>query len=225
MSKETIIISLGGSVVAPKDIDVGFLKEFKKCLEAYFNAKKFVVFVGGGKIARIYQKALKEFGAKDTEMDWIGINASRMNAEVIKNVFGNRSYSKVITDPSKKINANKDILVAAGWKPGWSTDYCSVMMAKTLGAKTVINLTNIDYVYDKDPNKFKDAKKIENISWPDFQKIVGDKWSPGLSTPFDPRASKLAKKLKLKVIVINAWHLERLKDFLSNKKFIGTIIE
>lgn len=223
MKKETIIISLRGSVVAPGDIDVNFLKEFKKCLEEY--SKRFVIFVGGGKIARIYQRALREFGAKDKEMDWMGINVSRMNAEVIKNVFGKKSYPKVITDPSKKVNANKDVLVAAGWKPGWSTDYCSVMMAKTLGAKTVINLTNIDYVHDKDPNKFKDAVKIEKINWPGFQKIVGDKWSPGLSTPFDPRASKLAGKLKLKVAVINAWHLERLKDFLDGKKFIGTTIE
>lgn len=225
MKKETIIISLGGSVVAPGEIDTNFLKGFKKCLEKYFDFKKFIVFVGGGKIARIYQKALREFGAKDIDMDWIGINISRMNAEVIKNVFGGKSYSKVITDPSKKFNVNKDVSVAAGWKPGWSTDYCSVMMAKTLKAKVIINLTNIDYVYDKDPNKFKDAVKIEKVNWVDFQKIVGDKWSPGLSTPFDPRASKLAGKLKLKVAIINAWHLERLEDFLNNKPFVGTIIE
>lgn len=225
MDKETIIISLGGSVVVPGDIDINFLKKFRSCLESYFNIRKFVIFVGGGKTARIYQRALKEFGAKNEAMDWIGISASKMNAEVIKNIFRKNSYSKVITDPSKKISFSKNILVASGWKPGWSTDYCSVIMAKTLNAKTVINLTNIDYVCDKDPNKFKDVKKFENISWPDFQKIVGDKWSPGLSTPFDPRASKLAGKLKLKVAIINANHLERLNNFLKGEKFIGTTIQ
>lgn len=210
--------------MAPDKIDVDFLRKFKECLSAYFSSKKFVVFVGGGKTARTYQAALKEFGAKNQDMDWIGINASRMNAEVIRNVFGKRAYPEIITDPRKRIDSSKDVLVAAGWKPGWSTDYCSVLMAKALKAETIINLTNIDYVYDKDPNKVKNAKKIEKISWPDFQKIVGTKWVPGFSSPFDPRASKLAKELKLKVAIINARDLKRMDDFLNNKPFVGTII-
>ncbi|MEK7061646.1 MAG: UMP kinase, partial [Patescibacteria group bacterium] len=132
---------------------------------------------------------------------------------------------KVITDPTKKINTKKDILIAAGWKPGWSTDYCSVIMAKNSGLKTIINLTNIDYVYDKDPHKFPNAKQIKEINWREFRKIVGSKWVPGLSMPFDPRASKIADVLKIKVVIINGKNLERLEDFLNNKPFIGTVIK
>jgi len=225
MTKETIIISLGGSLVAPNEIDIGFLKSFGHCLQKYLNERRFFVYVGGGKPARLYQKALLEFGADDSDRDWIGINVSRLNAEVVKQLFVKDSYSKVITDPSKRITTRKDILVAAGWKPGWSTDYCSVIMAKNSGLKTIINLTNIDYVYDKDPRKFPGAKQIEKISWKDFRKIVGDKWTPGLSMPFDPRASKIAEILKIKVVIINGKNLERLEDFLNNKPFIGTIIQ
>ena len=90
--KETIIISLGGSLVAPGEIDVGFLKNFKYCLEKYFNKNQFFVLVGGGKICRVYQKALLEFGAKVSDRDWIGINVSRLNAEVVKQVFDNNAY-------------------------------------------------------------------------------------------------------------------------------------
>ncbi|MEK7664972.1 MAG: UMP kinase, partial [Patescibacteria group bacterium] len=126
---------------------------------------------------------------------------------------------------TKKVTkTEKKIMVGAGWKSGWSTDYVSVLSAKTNNIKTIINLTNIDYVYDKNPKEFSDAKSIKEISWPDFRKIVGDKWSPGLSMPFDPRASKLAEKLKLKVVIINGKNLERLKNFLNNKPFIGTTI-
>lgn len=225
MVKETIIISLGGSLVVPNEIDTGFLKNFRHCLEKYLNKDRFFIFVGGGKICRNYQKALLEFGADDSDRDWLGINVSRLNAEVVKQVFVKDSFSKVITDPSKKINTRKDIVVAAGWKPGWSTDYCSVIMAKNSGLKTIINLTNIDYVYDKDPRKFPDAKQIKEINWKDFRKIVGDKWTPGLSAPFDPRASKMAEILKIKVVIINGKNLERLEDFLNNKPFIGTIIQ
>lgn len=225
MVKETIIISLGGSLVAPNEIDIGFLKNFRHCLQKYLSKKRFFIYVGGGKVARLYQKSLLEFGADDNERDWIGINVSRLNAEIVKQVFIKDSYLKVITDPTKKINTRKDILIAAGWKPGWSTDYCSVIMAKNSGLKTIINLTNIDYVYDKDPRKFHDAKQIKEISWKDFRKLVGDKWTPGLSMPFDPRASKIADVLKIKVVIINGKNLERLEDFLNNKPFIGTIIQ
>lgn len=233
MAKETIIISLGGSLVVPDEIDVGFLKNFRHCLQKYlgqnpsasFGARRFFIYVGGGKVARLYQKALLEFGADDADRDWLGINVSRLNAEIVKQVFIKDSYLKVITDPTKKINTRKDILIAAGWKPGWSTDYCSVIMAKNSGLKTIINLTNIDYVYDRDPHKFPDAKQIKEINWKDFRKIVGDKWSPGLSAPFDPRASKIAEILKIKVVIINGKNLERLEDFLNNKPFIGTIIQ
>ena len=114
--------------------------------------------------------------------------------------------------------------MGAGWKPGWSTDYDAVLMAKNNKADTIINLTNIDYVYDKNPSQFSDAKPLKEIDWKSFKHIVGDKWTPGLSMPFDPKASKLAERFKLKVAIINGKYLERLEDFLNNKPFVGTII-
>lgn len=225
IKKETIIISLGGSLVAPGEIDIGFLKNFKHSLQKYLDSKKFFIIVGGGKICRVYQKALLEFGAKNNERDWIGIKVSKLNAEVIKQLFGKLAHSEIIEDPNKKVKTNKEIIVGAGWKPGWSTDYCAVIMAKNLGVKTIINLTNIDFVYDKNPGEFTNAKPLENIDWKSFRRIVGDKWTPGLSMPFDPRASKIAEKLKIKVVIINGKNLDRLEDFLNNRPFIGTTIQ
>jgi len=225
MNKETIIISLGGSLVAPAEIDLGFLKSFKHSLAKYLGSHKFFIIVGGGKVARIYQKALLEFGAKAKDRDWMGINITRLNAEVIRQMFAGNAYQKVVIDPNIKIKSNKDIVVGAGWKPGWSTDYDAVLIAKNHGAKTIINLTNIDYVYDKNPSQFPDAKPLKEIDWKTLERIVGDKWLPGLSAPFDPKASKLASRLKLKVIMINGKNLDRLEDFLNNKPFIGSTIQ
>ncbi len=222
--KEILILSLGGSLVAPEEIDIGFLKKFRSFVLKHLSQKRFIIFVGGGKICREYQKALKEFGAKSADCDWIGINVSRLNAEVIRNLFKDVSYSKIITDPTKKLSAKNNIIVGAGWKPGHSTDYVAVLAAERSGAKTIVNLTNIDYVYTKDPKKFRDAQPIKKINWSDFRKIVGNKWLPGYSSPFDPLASQLAQSLKLKVVIINGKNLERLDDFLNNKPFIGTII-
>ena len=225
LKKEAIIISLGGSLVVPGEIDLIFLNKFKAVLQNLVNKNKFFVLVGGGKTARNYQKAILEFGAKDTDRDWIGINATKLNAEIIRQMFIKNSYPKIITNPNIKVKTNKDIIVGAGWKPGWSTDYDAVLIAKTHNIKTIINLSNIDYVYDKNPKEFSDAKLFENIDWKSFQKIVGEKWSPGLSMPFDPRASKLAAKLKMKVIVINGNKLDQLENYLNNKPFIGTTIQ
>jgi uridylate kinase len=227
MAKENIIISLGGSIVASGgsyDIDTVFLKVFKNTIKKYLGDKRFFIFVGGGRICRNYQKALLEFGADSKERDLMGIDISRLNANIVKQVFGEMSFSEIVTNPTKKINTKKDIVVAGGWKPGWSTDYCAVTLAKNLGIKTIINLTNIDYVYNKDPKKYSSVKPLKEISWKDFRKIVGSKWSPGLSAPFDPRASREAEILKIKVIIINGKKLERLENFLNEKSFIGTII-
>ena len=224
MAKETIIISLGGSLVAPNEIDLGFLKTFKYSLKKYLGQKRFFLIVGGGKICRVYQNALMEFGAKINNRDWMGINVTRLNAEIIKQMFAGNCYPKIISNPNEKVKTTKNIVIGAGYKPGWSTDYDAVLMAKTNNIKTIINLTNVDYVYDKNPNEFPDAKPFKEIDWNSFLRIVGDKWSPGLSMPFDPKASKLAAGLKLKIVMINGKNLERLEDFLNNKSFIGTVI-
>lgn len=225
MSKENVIISLGGSLVVPADIDADFLKDFKKGALRYSEKYRFFIFVGGGKICRNYQKTLLEFGADNNDRDLIGIDVSRLNARVVKQVFGNSAFSEIVTNPTKKINTKKNVIIAAGWKPGWSTDYCSVVLAKNMGIKTIINLTNIDYIYNGNPTKFKNAKALKEVSWKAFRKIVGNKWSPGLSVPFDPRASREAEILKIKVVIINGRKLDRFENFLNGKPFIGTTIQ
>ena len=225
MEKENIIISLGGSLIIPDEIDLDFLRKFRNLILKHLKKKKFFIYVGGGKTARQYQKALAKLGAKASEIDWIGIEITILNAKLIKTLFGNLCYPEIIVDPNKKIKLKKDIFVAAGWKPGWSTDYDAVLLAKNLGGiKKIINLTNIDYVYDKDPKKFKDAKILKEIDWKNYRKIVGEKWSPGLSSPFDPISAKLAEKLRMKIIIINGRDIERLENVLRNRPFIGTEI-
>jgi len=224
MKKEDLIISVGGSLVCPNEINTDFLRRFRDLILKQINKKRFFIYVGGGKTARKYQAALSEFSASSDEKDWAGIWASRLNAYLVKNAFKDYCYPEIITDPTKKIKLEYNILVAAGWKPGWSTDYDAVLLAKNFGLKKIINLTNIDYVYEKDPKKFPQAKPFKKIDWEKFRKIVGLKWSPGLSMPFDPVAAKIAQKLKINVIIINGKELKRLGNFLNNKPFIGTII-
>ncbi|MAE42183.1 UMP kinase [Candidatus Woesearchaeota archaeon] len=224
--KKTIILSLGGSLIAPEKIDINFLRNFKKTIEKFLRKNyKFVIVCGGGSIARKYQEALADIIGNDREaMDWMGISATHLNAFLLRTIFHEYSDENIIEDPTKKINSKKKIILAAGWKPGWSTDYDAVLLAKNLKANTIINMSNIDYVYDKDPRKHKDAKKIKHICWKHFRKMIGTKWTAGLNAPFDPIAAKAAEKSKTKVIVIGK-NLKNFENVLNNKKFKGTVIE
>lgn len=224
---ESIIISLGGSVIVPDDINVRFLKNFQKVILS--NVKKgnrFFIITGGGKTARIYQTAAGEIsGITRDDVDWIGIHSTLLNAHLIRTIFRKNAYKRIINDPRDMTDKFKEkIIVACGWSPGWSTDYIAVKIAEKYNIKKLINISNVDYVYDKDPRKFKDAVPIKNILWKDFRKIVGNKWDPGLHTPFDPIASRLAQKIGLKVAVINSKNTKNLENCLENKKFIGTVI-
>jgi uridylate kinase len=225
------VISVGGSLIYPNELDFEFLKNLKKFILKRIKKKdKFILVTGGGMICRNYQTALCENKIKDSKsLDWMGIYATHLNGQIVKLLFDKFTYPKLITDyiedlkKFKKSFPNK-ILVGGGFKPGNSSDYAAVLMAKKFGAKTLINLSNIDYAYDKDPKKFKNAKKIEQTTWKDFRKIVGNKWTPGLNVPFDPIASKLAQKLKLDVGILNGKDFKNLENFIDNKKFIGTQI-
>ena len=224
--EKTIILSLGGSLIALDKIDIDFLKEFKKTIEKFVKKKhRFVIVCGGGSIARKFQKAAsKKKGITNRDLDWLGIYATMINANFVKQVFRDMAEGKIIQNPTKKISSNKRIILASGWKPGWSTDYDAVLLAKNLKAKTVINMSNIDYVYDKDPKKHKNARKIKNICWKHYRNLIGKKWIAGLNAPFDPIAAKEAEKSKIKVIIIGK-NLKNFENLLNNKKFNGTMIE
>ena len=217
---------MGGSLIAPDEIDVKFLREFKAIIESEIKrGKKFLLITGGGRTSRRYSESAKALGQLDSDdLDWLGIHSTRLNGHLLRTIFRKHAHRRIITNPNQPEASTQPIIVAAGYRPGWSTDYVAVLLARKYKAEAALNLSNIDYVYDKDPRKFKDAKPIKQISWKEFRKIVGNKWDPGLNMPFDPVASKLAEKLKLKVIVMNGKKLENLKNFLDGKKFNGTVI-
>ena len=221
------IISLGGSLINPGQIDVKFLKDFRQLIISQTKkGHRFILITGGGKLCRDFQDSLgKITNPTTTDLDWIGISSTWLHADLIRLVFGKLSHNTIIKDPTHKVQFKEKILIAGGWMPGRSTDDVAVRLAKAYGAQTIINLSNINYVYNKDPRKFKDAKRIEAINWADFRKIVGNKWVPGKNLPFDPTAAKSAQNLKVKVIIANGKNLKNLQNILENKKFQGTIIK
>jgi uridylate kinase len=220
---ENIIISLGGSIIVPDKVNVDFIKKFKEFVLRH-DDKRFIIICGGGNVCREYQNSAKKVTSiSDNDLDLVGIAATRLNAELIRAVFGNHAFENIINNPNDVVETDKKIIIGAGFKPGSSTDLRAVQIAKSYDAKKVINVSNIDYVYDKDPKKFSDAKKLLNITWDDFRKLVGNEWIPGLNMPFDPIASKEAQKLGVSVSMIRA-DIDVFEKAVNEEEFDGTII-
>jgi len=222
-----IVFSLGGSLVVPKEgIDVDFLRAFRTFVYREIKkGRRFVIVVGGGRTARQYQDAANTLVAlADEDVDWLGIHSTRLNGHLLRSIFRDVALHRVVKDPTKHVNWNKSVLIAAGWKPGWSTDYVAVRLAKRYGSRLVINLSNITGVCDKDPKTHKNAVCLSRITWKEFRRMVGNAWHPGANHPFDPIASRFADRHKMTVIVTGK-EMKNLDRLISGKLFEGTTIE
>lgn len=228
-SSKIIIIALGGSIIFPRPgkINAIFLKKFKKLILKYIRKNfKFIIVTGGGKICRLYQKAAaKIVKLPYQDLDWLGIHATRLNAHFLRTIFREVAYPIVLHEPKKPVKNNWRLLIAAGWKPGCSTDYIAVLLAKRFKVKKIIDAGNIPFVYSKDLLKYKNAYPIKKISWKSYQKLIGSKWIPGLPAPIDPIAARLARKLKIPALIIKGTELKNLEKIILGQKFKGTIIE
>ena len=225
------VISLGGSIVAPDGVDIQFLKDFTALIRGFIEGddkRRFIFVVGGGGPARAWQNAYREIkgpAAHNEEADWIGIMATRLNARLIKALMGEWCSQEVVIDPTQVDPLTGRVLVAAGWKPGFSTDYDAVLLAERFQAPMVINLSNIEKIYSADPKKDPNAKPLDKITWAEFKAMVGDDWVPGANVPFDPVASRHAAKIGLKIVCAAGKNLDNLKKILAGEDFIGTTIE
>lgn len=229
--KEKIVISVGGSLIVPNGgIDTGFLIKFNKFIRAKLAENKkhqFFLIVGGGATTRHYQNAARGvIGNKLTndDLDWLGIHSTRLNAHLVRTIFRDIAHHYILKHYEIIRKVEESVVVGSGWKPGWSTDFCAIMTCQDYDVKTVINMSNINQVYDKDPGKFKDAKPIDKISWKELRGLVGNEWTPGMHAPFDPIAAKKAQSLGIKTVIVNGSNFDNLDNYFNNKKFVGTVI-
>lgn len=227
--QETIVMSVGGSLIVPDQIDTHFLSSLKELIEVQTSTygRRFIIITGGGKIARRYADAAKQVSELDNEdLDWLGIHATRLNGHLLRTIFKDIAYPVMITNPDDilDIPSSAQLIVASGYRPGASTDLRAIQIAHRVHAKKVINLSNIEYVYTADPKTNPDATKIEDITWEEFRKLIPEKWDPGLSSPFDPIAAKEAQEKDIEVACISGENLDSLRNYLDGEIFVGTKI-
>lgn len=225
---ETIVMSVGGSLIVPDQIDTTFLQTLKTFIDTQTaTGRRFIIIAGGGKTARRYQDAAAAVCTLTSDdLDWMGLHATRLNGHLLRTIFRDIAYPAVITNPDEicDVPESAHVVIAAGYRPGCSTDLRAIQIASRIGARRVINLSNIDYVYTADPRTNPEATKIETISWTEFRALIPTEWDPGLSSPFDPVAAKEAELQNIEVAIINGNHPTALGDYLAERDFVGTRI-
>jgi uridylate kinase len=222
----TIVIGLGGSVVHPDDIDVSLLRKLNGFIRRHARqGKKFVLVVGGGRLARKFQEAAHRIGGiTDDDKDWLGIHATRLNAHLVRTVFRDIADPVVIDERGRVKRLRYPITIAAGWKPGWSTDYIAAVLAKDFKAGAVVVAGKPAHVYDKDHALHADAKPLSTLDWKAYRALIPKKWKPGLHAPVDPIAARFSEREYVAAIIVNGRDLKNLERLLNGREFKGTIV-
>ncbi|MBP7708204.1 UMP kinase [Candidatus Pacearchaeota archaeon] len=226
--KKVIVLSLGGSLIVPNEIDLKFLKEFRNVILKNTPKYKFVIVCGGGSVARTYIKALKSDGKKEYLQDLIGISVTRLNARFLAYLFGKDPEWGIPHDMDHIENLLKknDVVFCGGlrYAPEQTSDTTAVRLAHYLKTDFV-NLTNVKGLYDKNPSKFKDAKFIKKITIDGLNKIVMIiEQQPGMHAPVDHSAMKIIKLHGIKTTILGK-DMKNFDNFLNGKQFVGSVIE
>jgi uridylate kinase len=203
------------------------LKKFKQVLEKHKRDYNFVIVCGGGSLARKYIKAIKKEGLSEFHQSLAGISATRSNARFVSHFFGFDSLHGVphtVRTVGKYLKKQGIVFCGAlEYKDDQTSDSVAAILAKKFKGEFV-NLTNVKGLYTKDPNKYKDAKFISEISWKDFDEMVQKiKFKPGQHFVLDQGASKIIRKKKIPTHIIK--DLNQLDKYLSWQKFVGTTIK
>ena len=227
MQKKVIVLSLGGSLIVPDNIDISYLKKFREVIRKNSRKYKFIIVCGGGSVARKYIYALREVGISETLQSMSGISATRMNARFMSYFF-NQNPWKGIPQKMEEIHGylKKQDIVFCGaleYKPNQTSDSTSAQIAEHFKTD-FINLTNVPGLYDKNPKEHKDAKFIPEISWKDFDRLANKmKYKPGQHFVLDQSASKIIMKHKISTYIIGQ-DAKQLDNLLNGRKFKGTKI-
>jgi len=220
-----IVIAIGGSILL-KEYNSKKFQEYSTILKNLSKEHELYVVVGGGKPAREYISVVRDLGAGEAQCDDIGIEVTRINAKLMLSALGDAAYQKVPHNfqEALEFSATGKIIVMGGTEPAHSTDAVSAILAEYIQADKLVNLTSVDGMYTKDPNKFDDAELVPEITASDLLDFLSDKdVKAGTYEFFDTTAVQMIKRSDLETIITNGFEPENLIKAV-NCENIGTRI-
>ncbi|MFH0884908.1 MAG: UMP kinase [Candidatus Micrarchaeota archaeon] len=225
-----VVLSIGGSSIIPDGkADLAFLRSLSALIKKSKNS--FGILCGGGTIARLYANAVRELGAGEYEADSIAIRSTRQNAALLIAALkssGIDVHGRVIDDFefAKEPARENKVVVMGGTIPGITTDTDSVLLAEAIGAKRLVNVSNVDAIYDSDPRKNPNAKKYVKMGYEELIVLASqsDKRMAGTNFVFDLLACKLIARSKIETHFVSYKRMNDLEAAVEGKKHGGTVV-
>ena len=225
-----VVLSIGGSSINPEGKpDLGFLRSMAQMIKKSRNS--FGILTGGGSIARVYANAVRELGAGEYEADSIAITSTRQNGQLVVAALrgaGVNVHGTVLKDfeKAKEQACENQAVVMGGTIPGITTDTDSVLLAEAMGAKRLVNISNVDAVYDSDPRKNPGAKKFTKMTYDELILLASesDKRLAGTHFVFDMLACKLIARSKIETHFVSCKNLSDVEKAIDGKAHGGTVV-
>ena len=221
-----IVLRIGGSVVAsppnPQLIN-RYVEIIRQILE---ENHQMVVVVGGGKPARELIQIAKDLGLNEREQDEVAISVSRIFAQLISMRLGGYDWKDIPASVTETMDIleKRGIVVMGGLRPGMTTDAVAALVASEMNADLIVKATDQDGIYTKDPKKYADAEKIDEMSFEDLSRLLErDRHVAGIHQIVDPEAVRILREKGIKTIVVNGFNPENVIAALRGEK-VGTLI-
>lgn len=222
--KQRVVIKLSGSIFS-QDTDYAKIRKYAEMLSDISNRVQPIVIAGGGKVARHYINLARNLGSDEANLDIIGIEVSRLNAKLLITALGDQAYSQVpknLEEVAIAVDSSK-IVIAGGLHPGQSTNATSALIAETSRASSFVNATDVDGIYDSDPNTNTKARLFKEITVNECMEILRvESAMAGTYDLMDIIALKVIERSKIPTRVVRS-DTSDIRDAVDGKD-IGTKI-
>ena len=221
-----VVVRVGGSVVgSPLNAPlitkyVELLKDLKQ------KGHNIVAVVGGGSLAREFIKVAAELGLQESNRDWAAIHVSRLFAQLFTLGLGDVGCGcvPVSVEEAEACLKTGKVVVLGGLRPGMTTDSVAALVGEKIKADLLVKGSNVDGIYNKDPRKFSDAKRLDKVSFGDLGKIFeASSHKAGINQVVDPEAVKILQRCKLKTVVVDGYEANNVLLAVMGKQ-VGTVI-
>ncbi|MBI1973530.1 UMP kinase [Candidatus Micrarchaeota archaeon] len=220
-----LVLSLGGSMVFDGKPRVDYIR---KVASLVTGLKATVgVIVGGGTAARDYIAAAKEFGEDNFDLDWLATTVTWANARLCAPAFGGRFFYSIEDAGEWLLSAPGRTALLGGTHPNQTTDTVGAMLSEKIGADRWVNLSNVAAVYDKDPKKFRDARKFSTMTHQELVQLATglDKRGPGENFIIDTPAARVLARSNIEAHFVNGSDLSQVRLALQGKRHDGTVVK
>lgn len=221
-----IVVSLGGSVLAPRDADrvgthAGVIEDLAT------EGHTIGAVVGGGTVAREYIHTARALGANEIELDQLGVDTTRLNARLLIAALSERAATRPAKDYESAGAALRrgEIAVMGGIAPGQTTDAVSAALAEYVNADLLVYATSVPGVFEADPAEDDDAHRFEELSAAALVDVIADiEMTAGSSAPVDLLAAKIIERSGVRTVVLDGANPERIERVVNTGEHDGTDI-